>query len=61
MPRFRLVLDPIGRHQILYQRVPLFGTLIALAHQTDRRSLGIHRQPISRERWLGAAGPGDNA
>jgi inositol-phosphate phosphatase/L-galactose 1-phosphate phosphatase/histidinol-phosphatase len=35
--------------------VPLFGTLIALAYQ-GRPILGIIDQPISRERWIGAAG-----
>ena len=40
--------------------MPLFGTLIALA-RSGRPILGIIDQPISRERWIGAAGPADDA
>jgi inositol-phosphate phosphatase / L-galactose 1-phosphate phosphatase / histidinol-phosphatase len=35
--------------------VPLFGTLIALAHHGEP-ILGVIDQPIQRERWIGAAG-----
>jgi inositol-phosphate phosphatase/L-galactose 1-phosphate phosphatase/histidinol-phosphatase len=49
------VLDPIDGTKSFISGVPLFGTLIALAHQ-GRPVLGIIDQPISRERWIGAAG-----
>jgi inositol-phosphate phosphatase / L-galactose 1-phosphate phosphatase / histidinol-phosphatase len=49
------VLDPIDGTKSFISGVPLFGTLIALTR--DRRPiLGIIDQPISRERWVGAAG-----
>jgi inositol-phosphate phosphatase / L-galactose 1-phosphate phosphatase / histidinol-phosphatase len=48
------VLDPIDGTKSFISGVPLFGTLIALTR--DRRPiLGIIDQPISRERWVGAA------
>lgn len=49
------VLDPIDGTKSFISGVPLFGTLIALAHN-GRPILGIIDQPISRERWVGAAG-----
>ena len=52
---FVWVLDPIDGTKSFISGVPLFGTLIALARQ-DRPILGIIDQPISRERWIGAAG-----
>jgi len=52
---FVWVLDPIDGTKSFISGVPLFGTLIALAHQ-GRPVLGIIDQPISRERWTGAAG-----
>ena len=52
---FVLVLDPIDGTKSFISGVPLFGTLIALAHR-GRPILGIIDQPISRERWIGAAG-----
>ena len=52
---FVWVLDPIDGTKSFISGVPLFGTLIALAHQ-GRPILGIIDQPISRERWIGAAG-----
>ena len=49
------VLDPIDGTKSFISGVPLFGTLIALTR--DRRPiLGVIDQPISRERWVGAAG-----
>ncbi|MBV8336827.1 MAG: histidinol-phosphatase [Alphaproteobacteria bacterium] len=49
------VLDPIDGTKSFISGVPLFGTLVALTR--DRRPiLGIIDQPISRERWVGAAG-----
>ncbi len=52
---FVWVLDPIDGTKSFISGVPLFGTLIALAHQ-GRPILGIIDQPISRERWIGASG-----
>jgi inositol-phosphate phosphatase/L-galactose 1-phosphate phosphatase/histidinol-phosphatase len=52
---FVWVLDPIDGTKSFISGVPLFGTLIALA-QNGRPILGIIDQPISRERWTGAAG-----
>ena len=52
---FVWVLDPIDGTKSFISGVPLFGTLIALAQQ-GRPILGIIDQPISRERWIGAAG-----
>src|SRR3982750_3423837 len=52
---FVWVLDPIDGTKSFISGVPLFGTLIALAHQ-GRPILGIIDPPISRERWIGAIG-----
>jgi inositol-phosphate phosphatase/L-galactose 1-phosphate phosphatase/histidinol-phosphatase len=52
---FTWVLDPIDGTKSFISGVPLFGTLIALAYR-GRPVLGIIDQPISRERWIGAAG-----
>jgi inositol-phosphate phosphatase/L-galactose 1-phosphate phosphatase/histidinol-phosphatase len=52
---FTWVLDPIDGTKSFISGVPLFGTLIALAHR-GRPILGIIDQPISRERWIGASG-----
>jgi len=52
---FVWVLDPIDGTKSFISGVPLFGTLIALA-RAGRPVLGIIDQPISRERWAGAAG-----
>ena len=52
---FVWVLDPIDGTKSFISGVPLFGTLIALAHH-GRPILGIIDQPILRERWIGAAG-----
>jgi inositol-phosphate phosphatase/L-galactose 1-phosphate phosphatase/histidinol-phosphatase len=49
------VLDPIDGTKSFISGVPLFGTLIALARR-GRPVLGIIDQPISGERWVGAAG-----
>ena len=51
---FVWVLDPIDGTKSFISGIPLFGTLIALAHQ-GRPILGVIDQPISRERWIGAA------
>ena len=52
---FVWVLDPIDGTKSFISGVPLFGTLIALARH-GRPILGVIDQPISRERWIGAAG-----
>ena len=52
---FVWLLDPIDGTKSFISGVPLFGTLIALLHN-GRPVLGIIDQPISRERWIGAAG-----
>jgi len=52
---FVWVLDPIDGTKSFISGVPLFGTLIALA-RNGRPILGIIDQPVSRERWIGAAG-----
>ena len=52
---FVWVLDPIDGTKSFISGVPLFGTLIALA-QRGRPVLGIIDQPVSHERWVGAAG-----
>jgi inositol-phosphate phosphatase / L-galactose 1-phosphate phosphatase / histidinol-phosphatase len=49
------VLDPIDGTKSFISGVPLFGTLIALTRE-GRPIIGIIDQPISRERWTGAAG-----
>jgi inositol-phosphate phosphatase / L-galactose 1-phosphate phosphatase / histidinol-phosphatase len=49
------VLDPIDGTKSFISGVPLFGNLIALLHE-GRPVLGVINQPISRERWAGAAG-----
>jgi inositol-phosphate phosphatase/L-galactose 1-phosphate phosphatase/histidinol-phosphatase len=52
---FVWVVDPIDGTKSFISGVPLFGTLIALArHGTPL--LGVIDQPVSRERWVGAAG-----
>jgi inositol-phosphate phosphatase/L-galactose 1-phosphate phosphatase/histidinol-phosphatase len=52
---FVWTLDPIDGTKSFISGVPLFGTLIALTC-CKRPILGIIDQPISRERWVGAAG-----
>jgi inositol-phosphate phosphatase / L-galactose 1-phosphate phosphatase / histidinol-phosphatase len=52
---FVWVLDPIDGTKSFISGVPLFGTLIALAHNR-RPILGIIDQPVSRERWVGVTG-----
>ena len=49
------VLDPVDGTKAFLSGVPLFGTLIALTHR-GKPVLGIIDQPMTRERWVGAAG-----
>ena len=51
------VLDPIDGTRSFITGKPLFVTLIGLVHQ-GRPIVGVIDQPISRERWVGAAGIG---
>lgn len=48
-------LDPIDGTQAFIAGVPVFGTLIGLAHR-GRPVLGVIDQAVSSERWVGAAG-----
>lgn len=54
---FVWVLDPIDGTKSFITGRPLFGTLIALAHQ-GQPVLGMIDQSILRERWVGVAGIG---
>jgi len=49
------VLDPIDGTKSFISGVPLFGTLISLT-RNRWPVIGIIDQPVSRERWVGAAG-----
>ncbi len=49
------VLDPVDGTKAFLSGVPVFGTLIALLH-AGRPILGIIDQPVTGERWIGAAG-----
>jgi myo-inositol-1(or 4)-monophosphatase len=51
----RWVLDPIDGTRAFITGRPTFGILIALFHD-DRPILGIIDQPVTGERWIGAAG-----
>jgi myo-inositol-1(or 4)-monophosphatase len=53
--RFRWVLDPVDGTRAFITGRPQFGTLIALLHD-DRPILGVIDQPVTGERWIGAAG-----
>ncbi|KAF8059378.1 HISN7 [Scenedesmus sp. PABB004] len=53
--RWLWVLDPIDGTKSFITGKPLFGTLIALLRD-GAPVLGIIDQPITRERWVGAAG-----
>ncbi|MBS0505110.1 MAG: histidinol phosphate phosphatase, partial [Proteobacteria bacterium] len=49
------VLDPIDGTRAFIAGRPIFGTLIALL-EGGKPVLGVIDQPISGERWIGAAG-----
>lgn len=51
----RWVLDPIDGTRAFITGRPTFGTLVALL-DGDAPVVGIIDQPITRERWIGAAG-----
>jgi histidinol phosphatase-like enzyme (inositol monophosphatase family) len=52
---FRWVLDPLDGTRAFISGRPSFGTLIGLLHE-GRPIVGIIDQPITGERWIGAAG-----
>jgi inositol-phosphate phosphatase/L-galactose 1-phosphate phosphatase/histidinol-phosphatase len=52
---FVWTLDPIDGTKNFISGIPIFGTLIGLAH-AGRPVLGVIDQPVLRERWLGVAG-----
>ncbi len=51
----RWVLDPIDGTRAFITGRPIFGTLIALL-EDERPILGVIDQPVTGERWIGAAG-----
>ena len=51
------IIDPIDGTKEFIQGLPLFGVLLALAHH-DELVLGLAEQPLTRDRWIGAAGHG---
>ena len=53
--RLRWVLDPIDGTRAFITGRPVFGTLVALL-DGDRPILGVIDQPVTGERWVGAAG-----
>jgi len=53
--RLRWVLDPIDGTRAFITGRPIFGTLIGLL-DGDRAVLGLIDQPVTGERWIGAAG-----
>lgn len=53
--RYRWVLDPIDGTRAFITGRPIFGTLIGLM-DGERPILGLIDQPITGERWIGAAG-----
>jgi inositol-phosphate phosphatase/L-galactose 1-phosphate phosphatase/histidinol-phosphatase len=54
---FVWILDPLDGTREFIQGLPLFGTLIALAHGGEI-VLGLAEQPLTRDRWVGAEGHG---
>jgi inositol-phosphate phosphatase/L-galactose 1-phosphate phosphatase/histidinol-phosphatase len=54
---FVWIIDPLDGTREFIQGLPLFGTLLALAHR-GRIVLGLSEQPLTRDRWLGADGHG---
>ncbi len=50
---FVWIIDPLDGTREFIQGLPLFGTLIALAHAGEI-VLGLAEQPLTRDRFLGA-------
>ena len=53
--KLRWVLDPVDGTRAFITGRPTFGTLVGLL-DGDRPIVGIIDQPVTRERWIGAAG-----
>ncbi len=53
--RWRWVLDPIDGTRAFITGRPVFGTLVALL-DNERPVVGLIDQPVTGERWIGAAG-----
>ncbi len=51
------IIDPLDGTKEFIQGLPLWGTLIALAHH-GRLLLGLAGQPLTRDRWIGVSGDG---
>ena len=51
------IFDPLDGTREFIQGLPLWGTLIALAHRGEI-VLGLAEQPLARQRWVGAQGHG---
>ncbi len=51
------IIDPIDGTKEFIQGLPLFGILLALAHDGEL-VLGLAEQPLTRDRWIGASGHG---
>lgn len=51
------IIDPIDGTKEFIQGLPLFGVLLALAHDGEL-VLGLAEQPLTRDRWIGAKGHG---
>ncbi len=51
------IVDPLDGTKEFIQGLPLFGTLLALAHR-GQIVLGLAEQPLTKDRWLGADGHG---
>jgi inositol-phosphate phosphatase/L-galactose 1-phosphate phosphatase/histidinol-phosphatase len=54
---FVWIVDPLDGTREFIQGLPLFGTLIALAHE-GKIVLGLAEQPLTRDRFVGAEGFG---
>lgn len=51
------IIDPLDGTKEFIQGLPLWGTLIALAHH-GQLVLGLAEQPLTRDRWTGVRGQG---
>ena len=51
------IIDPLDGTKEFIQGLPLFGTLLALAHR-GRLVLGLAEQPLTRDRWISMSGQG---
>lgn len=51
------IIDPLDGTKEFIHGLPLFGTLLALAHR-GYLVLGLAEQPLTRDRWIGVSGQG---